>query len=142
MRWLRRLLAGPTRAQDALFGQMRYMGGYWEGRGLFAPTQLQVEYFVAGDQAGPAEANRQTFQRICERYASMLPAVAAIIERKAAQIRVRCPGLETLRLSGIDIPASLEEDALWEMMFDAPHGTFIAVQIRGTEPTGEVEWSR
>lgn len=142
LNWLRRLLSGPIRVTDPLFGEMRYMQGYWEAQGRFPPTGSDLEYFVTGDAAGPAPAHRQAFEEIIERFPMILPPVRQLLQRAADRDRQDESEVLALEVSGIEVPERLSPDVAWELLFESPSGLFAAVAMRGEHPIGRVEWSR
>lgn len=140
--WLRRLLSGPIRASDALFGEMRYMQGYWEALGRFPPTGTNVEYFVSGDASGPFPGHRNAFEEIVQRFPAILPPVREALQQSAERHRHDGPEVAALEVSGIEVPERLAPEIPWELLFQSPAGLFAAVAMRGERPSGQVEWSR
>jgi hypothetical protein len=135
--WLSKLTERPQRREDDLFGTLIYMDGYWEGAGVFPPTQTHVEYFVAADYVGPTEINRRAFQQICHNYPAVLNSASAAISSTLG-FSVS-PG--DLALSSMDIPASDLDAARWDISFTDSDSQLFSVTFNGLHATGEVDAS-
>ena len=135
--WFSKLIKRPPCAEDPDFGKLTYMGGYWEGAGIFPPTRDEVEYFVSAGEDGPSEANRQAFQTICGNYAGLLAkAVSAISSATESTANAN-----ELAISSLDVPSGDLGACTWEMNFSGTDGSFFSVQFSGLEATGAVDVS-
>ena len=135
--WFSKLTKQRQHAEDPDFGKLTYMGGYWEGAGIFPPTQDKVEYFVAASEHGPSDANRQAFQIICSNYAGLLAKAAAAIS-SATESTAKA---SELSVSSLDIPSGDLDTGTWEMSFDDTAGTLFSVKFSGLDATGVVDVS-
>lgn len=144
--WLRRVF-GPKKVSDPVFGDLSYMGGYWEGKGIFPATGSPIEWFVDAGEDGPGEPQRALFGRLVERYPKLLPAVLAALAEHIAAWRDESSSQDlssSLRLVAVSIPESESPAMEWDLSFDSelrgsPH---FAVSMKGWEPAGPVEVSR
>ena len=135
--WLSKIVGQPRRAETPDFGKLTYMGGYWEGAGIFPPTLSEVEYFVIAGDLGPSDANQRAFQVICSNYAELLEKAAAVISN-GSKITVKA---SELNVSSLDVPAGDLHAENWEMSFSRPDGASFAVEYRGLDATGTVDVS-
>jgi len=141
--WLRKLVKGPARLDDPVFGLLTYRGDYWEGAGVFPPTGTNVEYFITADENGPSAENYSTFQEICSRFAQLENKARLAISRTASQLgHFKTADTETLIVSSMDIPSGDFDSAIWEINFSNPEEAFFSVAFKGFETTGVVEISR
>ncbi|WP_454262442.1 hypothetical protein [Pseudoxanthomonas mexicana] len=135
--WFSRLFRKPLQLNDADFGALVYMGGYWEGAGRFPPTQSDVEYFVMADERGPSNKNRAAFSEICGNY-------QALHDRGLDAVRAatRSDLITMIVVSSMDVPSEDISTARWEMNFSGVDGVFYSVEYKGLHATGLVEVSR
>lgn len=135
--WFSKLMDQPQRAESPDFGKLTYMGGYWEGAGIFPPTLNEVEYFVTAGEHGPSDANRQALQLICSNYAELLAKAATVISN-CSESTVKA---DELNVSSLDVPAGDLGAGTWEMSFSMTDGALFAVEYRGLDATGAVDVS-
>ncbi len=135
--WLSKLIRQSRHAQDPDFGKITYMGGYWEGTGVFPPTQSEAEYFVTADEHGPSDANRQAFHIICSNYAGLLERAATVISSETQSVVNACD----LSISSMDVPSGDLDASTWEMNFSGADDTFYSVEYNGLDATGAVDVS-
>lgn len=70
---------------DPFFGPLRFSKGtkqrtgYFEGRGMFAPTGRPIEYFIHSQQDGPSEEQRMFYRSLQADFAKHLVHIEPLI---------------------------------------------------------------
>lgn len=140
----------PKPLEDPVFGNLLFIranehaGSYWEGRGKFEPLGADIEYFIAADETGPGERQRELYRRIEAKFESMFATLAPVLRREyEAHVNLPCPSkiADAFRLNSLSIPEKEAEDMEWEMDFSCSDSEdwLFTVRMRGWEPTGDVD---
>src|SRR6185436_13080470 len=80
------LFKKPTLIQDDFFGQLRFMDfkdsskNYFEGKGLFKPTNNETEYLIQGDLEGPTEAQKEFYIKLQNNFEQYVQKMKPLIE--------------------------------------------------------------
>jgi hypothetical protein len=83
--WIKTMLSAPEWPvlNDAQFGRVGYnAGGDWDSLNegvLFTPVGVQVPIALAGGITGPSAIARAAFNELEQRYADLLPSIAALL---------------------------------------------------------------
>ena len=90
------LFKKSTIVQDDFFGELRYMDfkdktkGYFEGKGLFAPTKVEIEYLIEADKSGPTDEQKEFYRDLQRNFEQYTQKIKLLIEDEFA------PGKKTL----------------------------------------------
>jgi hypothetical protein len=109
------------RMVDPDFGELAYMGSYWEGEWTFPPTETTISIFLPGDESGPYPESRQWNFDLIPRYPKILELAKPLLTSKLADM------------------------ADWWLEGDMPEDIFTVVRLTGfgvTDPrTDPIEWN-
>ena len=135
--WISKLARKPHQTTDPDFGNLTYLGGYWEGKGAFPATGSEVEYFVIAGEHGPSSENRKSLRHICDSYDELSSRAATAISIAAGT----ATKVSDLVISSLDVPSGDLDGSVWEMSFSCTNGTQFCVEFSGLETTGQADTS-
>lgn len=133
--------------EDPLFGQLNFAarnpsGSFWEGRGCFKPTGIEVAYLIKAGDAGPGESHRAVYQKIERRFGELLLVVTPLLHREhAAHVAGSEVSLSQPKFS-LDIVhiSEVESESEWGLDFSCDNweDALFAVHMKGWQPTGKI----
>ena len=76
---------------DDTFGELRYFDlkskGYFEGKGYFAPTNVQTEYIIESDKSGPTNEQKHFYTDLQLHFNDYIQKIKPLIESKFSSWR-------------------------------------------------------
>jgi hypothetical protein len=116
----------PLRLDDPVFGRLLFIrvpgGGYWEGRGAFAPADGEVEWFIEAGEAGPTARDRAFLQTLETRFPELLSRIHPLIAASGSPWGDAPgePAALARMLSAISLPDQDRQPLAWELVFESP----------------------
>jgi hypothetical protein len=140
----------PKRLEDPIFGRLLFIRAknparsYWEGEGAFKPLGTDIEYFIAADETGPGETQRELYRLMASNFDRLFATVAPMLQSEyeaSTESSSRPDAAPVFRLSSLSIPRKESDDMEWEMNFSCSDSDdwLFTVQMRGWQPTGSIE---
>jgi len=137
----------PTVIQDDFFGRLLYMDfkdpskGYFEGKGLFLPTNNETEYLIQADASGPTEGQREFYINLQKGFVDYIEKIKPLIEDEFRNWKEDFSIREftkEFQLVCLTIPRLNSTPLIWDMAFTTIHDKnhHITIDFSDYEPKG------
>jgi hypothetical protein len=135
----------PTIIQDDYFGRLRYMDfkdpskGYFEGKGIFKPYNIEIEYLIEADKSGPTINQREFYKNLEVNFDKYIEAITPLITDEFSNW---VEGFEIFdfkkefELVAVTIPRFTTTPLIWDMSFTTIHDKdhHVTVDFEDDEP--------
>ena len=141
------LFKKPTLIQDNFFGQLRFMDfkdsskNYFEGKGLFKPTNNETEYLIQADIEGPTESQKEFYNKLQNNFEQYVQKIKPLIEDEfrnwKEDFEINDFNKE-FNLVCINIPRLESKPLKWNMAFTTVHDLnhHVTIDFVNDEPDG------
>lgn len=141
------LFSKPFLLQHEYFGSLRFIDSkdpskcYFEGKGHFAPTNSETEYFIAADKSGPTSGQQQFYEELQKNFSHYLAKIIPLIEDEfrnwKPDFSIRDFSKE-FSLVVVTIPRTDIQPLIWDLAFTTIHDLnhHLQIDFKGDEPTG------
>lgn len=118
----------PAKIYDEFFGTLTFMeiknnpsNNYFEGKGVFNPTNEQIEYFISADLTGPTDEQKDFYKKVEASFEDLISKSKPLIEEEFRNwkdnFKIKDFKSE-FKLVAISIPRLQNHPLIWDMSFE------------------------
>ncbi|MEO6253812.1 MAG: hypothetical protein ABIO79_10925 [Ferruginibacter sp.] len=139
------LFKKPTIIHDDYFGSLRFVDftdpskNYFEGKGLFEPTNTETEYLIQANVEGPTDKQKEFYREVQNNFEQYIAKIKPLIENEFRNwkddFKIK-DFTKEFTLVCISIPRPDSSPLKWDMAFTTIHDSnhHVTIDFLGTEP--------